>query len=296
MITFTRQFNAFLTVARLGNFTRAAAKLAISQSTLTVQIRNLEQTLGVRLFDRNRRQVNLTAVGRELIGPLDDIVERIESLVAGTRDVSALKRGVVTVAALPSIASSILPPVIAAFTAANPGLKVRIQDVVAQRIVELVKAGDVDFGIGSLARRDRDIIVEPLWEDDLWIFVDRRHELSGKRSVRLMDLAKYPLILTTRDSSARQVFEKAADRVGAVFAPVFEAHYMSTALALARAGLGAAVLPESALKPLVDSQLTAVPIRQPTIQRKIMLIRKSGRALPKAAAILLERLKSESTR
>jgi LysR family transcriptional regulator, carnitine catabolism transcriptional activator len=240
--------------------------------------------------------VNLTAVGRELIGPLDDIVERIESLVAGTRDVSALKRGVVTVAALPSIASSILPPVIAAFTAANPGLKVRIQDVVAQRIVELVKAGDVDFGIGSLARRDRDIIVEPLWEDDLWIFVDRRHELSGKRSVRLMDLAKYPLILTTRDSSARQVFEKAADRVGAVFAPVFEAHYMSTALALARAGLGAAVLPESALKPLVDSQLTAVPIRQPTIQRKIMLIRKSGRALPKAAAILLERLKSESTR
>src|SRR5580698_8702674 len=104
MITFTRQFNAFLTVARLGNFTRAAAKLAISQSTLTVQIRNLEQTLGVRLFDRNRRQVNLTAVGRELIGPLDDIVERIESLVAGTRDVSALKRGVVTVAALPSIA------------------------------------------------------------------------------------------------------------------------------------------------------------------------------------------------
>jgi LysR family carnitine catabolism transcriptional activator len=296
MITFTRQFNAFLTVARLGNFTRAAAKLAISQSTLTVQIRNLEQTLGVRLFDRNRRQVNLTAVGRELIGPLDDIVERIESLVAGTRDVSALKRGVVTVAALPSIASSILPPVIAAFTAANPGLKVRIQDVVAQRIVELVKAGDVDFGIGSLARRDRDIIVEPLWEDDLWIFVDRRHELSGKRSVRLMDLAKYPLILTTRDSSARQVFEKAADRVGAVFAPVFEAHYMSTALALARAGLGAAVLPESALKPLVDSQLTAVPIRQPTIQRKIMLIRKSGRALPKAAAILLERLESESTR
>lgn len=296
MITFTRQFNAFLTVARMGNFTRAAAKLAISQSTLTVQIRNLEQTLGVRLFDRNRRQVSLTTVGRELIGPLDDIVERIESLVAGTQDVSTLRRGVVTVAALPSIASSVLPPIIAAFIAANPGLKVRIQDVVAQRIVELVKAGDVDFGIGSLGRRDRDIIVESLWEDDLWIFVDRHHELAAKRSVRLMDLAKYPLILTTRGSSVRQVFEKAADRVGTVFTPVYETHYMSTALALARAGLGAAVLPELALKPLVDSQLTAVPIRQPSIQRKIMLIRKSGRTLPKAAAILLERLKAVSTR
>ena len=121
MITFTRQFNAFLTVARLGNFTRAAAKLAVSQSTLTVQIRNLEQTLGVRLFDRNRRQVSLTAIGRNLVGPVDNIVEQIEALIASTRDESALRRGVVTVAALPSIAGGALPAAVASLSPPIPG-------------------------------------------------------------------------------------------------------------------------------------------------------------------------------
>ncbi len=293
MITFTRQFNAFLTVARLGNFTRAAAKLAISQSTLTVQIRNLEQTLGVRLFDRNRRQVSLTTSGRALITPIDDIVERIESLVARTQDESALRRGIVTIAALPSITGSVLPPIIASFISSNPGIKVRIHDVVAQRIVDLVKSGDVDFGIGSLTRKDREVIAEPLWTDNLWVFVDREHPLAAKRSVRLTDLRQVPLILTTRDSSVRQLFDKAADRARVVFSPVFEAHYMSTALALARAGLGAAVLPESAIKPLHDAQLVAVPIRQPAVQRKVVLIVKAGRSLPKAAALLVERLRKE---
>lgn len=293
MITFTRQFNAFLTVARLGNFTRAAAKLAISQSTLTVQIRNLEQTLGVRLFDRNRRQVSLTTSGRALITPIDDIVERIESLVARTQDESALRRGIVTIAALPSITGSVLPPIIASFISSNPGIKVRIHDVVAQRIVDLVKSGDVDFGIGSLTRKDREVIAEPLWTDNLWVFVDREHPLAAKRSVRLADLRQVPLILTTRDSSVRQLFDKAADRARVVFSPVFEAHYMSTALALARAGLGAAVLPESAIKPLHDAQLVAVPIRQPAVQRKVVLIVKAGRSLPKAAALLVERLRKE---
>jgi LysR family transcriptional regulator, carnitine catabolism transcriptional activator len=296
MITFTRQFNAFLTVARLGNFTRAAAKLAISQSTLTVQIRNLEQTLGVRLFDRNRRQVSLTTAGRELIAPIDDIVERIDSLVARTQDVSALRRGVVTIAALPSIASSVLPPVVASFMAANPGIKVRIHDVVAQRIVELVKAGDVDFGIGSLTRKDREVIAEPLWTDELCVFVNRQHPLATRRSVRLTDLRHFPLILTTRDSSVRQLFEKAADRARTVFSPVFEAHYMLTALALARAGLGAAVLPDSAIEPLHDSQLLAVPIRRPAVARKIVLVVKAGRSLPKAAELVVERLRSEGSR
>ena len=296
MATFTRQFNAFLTVARLGNFTRAAARLAISQSTLTVQIRNLEQTLGVRLFDRNRRQVSLTSAGRELITPIDDIVERIDSLVALTQDVSALRRGVVTIAALPSIASSALPPAVAAFVAANPGIKVRIHDVVAQRIIELVKAGDVDFGVGCLIRKDRELAVESLWTDEMRLFVDRRHALAARRSVRLGDLRQIPLILTTRDSSARQLFDKAADRAKMVFTPAFEAHYMSTALALARAGLGAAVLPELAIKPLLDSQLVALPIRQPTVQRKVVLIVKAGRSLPKAAELMVERLRSAALR
>ena len=162
----------------------------------------------------------------------------------------------------------------------------------AQRIVELVKAGDVDFGIGSVIRGDREIVTEPLWVDGIWIFTARNHELAARAWVRLADLSKIPLIMTARDSSVRRLFEKAADRAGLAFSPIFETHYMSTALALARAGLGAAVLPESASQLADAGAMVGIPIRRPPIERKILLIRKMGRTLPRAAALLVEGLRT----
>src|SRR5882672_9078663 len=162
-----RHIEAFLAVARCGNFTRAAAELHVSQPALTVQIRQLEAALGVRLFDRNNRTVGLTQPGRELVAPLERVLLDVRSIVEGANDVAAHRRGAVTVASLPSIAAELLPRAIADLSHRHQGIAVRVRDVVAARVLELVKSGEVDFGLGSCERFDRDVSEQPLLADRL---------------------------------------------------------------------------------------------------------------------------------
>ena len=117
MINEIRHIRAFLAVAKHSNFTRAAQELHVSQSALTVQIQQLEETLGVKLFDRNKRRVALTDAGRQVLDPLQRIVIDSEAIVSQTREITGLRRGIVSIALLPSVASGILAEVISRFTA-----------------------------------------------------------------------------------------------------------------------------------------------------------------------------------
>src|SRR3954452_14505507 len=136
-----RHIEAFLAVARCGTFTRAAADLRVSQPALTVHVRQLESALGVRLFDRNSRRVALTAIGRDLIVPLERVLLDLRAIVDSAHDTAAHRRGVVTVASLPSIAAARRPEAIAALSARHEAIVVRVRDVVAGRVVEMVRSG-----------------------------------------------------------------------------------------------------------------------------------------------------------
>ena len=140
MLAELRHIEAFLAVARLGHFTRAAAALHVSQPALTVQIRQLEAALGVRLFDRNNRRVAITQAGRDLVAPLERISLDVASVVRHAHDLSAHRRGLVTVAALPSVAAGPLPQAIRRLADAHQGIVVRVRDAIAARVLELVKS------------------------------------------------------------------------------------------------------------------------------------------------------------
>ena len=142
-----RQIRAFVTVAQLGSFTRAASLLNLSQPALTVQIRNLEEALGVRLFDRNTRTVSLTRMGRELVPALQRILRDLDAVVAEARDVAAQRHGIVRLAALPSFAAGVLPEIIAQFRETNPKISFVIHDVIASGVIAQVREEQVDLGL-----------------------------------------------------------------------------------------------------------------------------------------------------
>jgi len=288
MIYEMRHIKAFLAVGRLGNFTRAAAQLHVSQPALTVQIQQLESALGVSLFDRNKRQVALTQAGRDLVVPLERILVDTEAVMSTTRDLVGLRRGLVTMAALPSIAAGLLPAVIRRFTESYPGIVVRIKDVVAGKIVELVKAGEVDFGIGARLRPDREISMETLFTDRMCVFAPRTHPLAERRLITLRDLIAYPLILTGMDSSVRQIFERALEEQGLSISLAGEANYMSTAIGMVHAGLGAAILPESAINSGPCEDLRRIGLHKPALTRDIGIIGKTGRSFSQATRKLIE--------
>lgn len=285
-----QHIRAFLTVARTGSFAKAALELNLSPSALTVQIQQLEEWLGVALLERGPRQVGLTAAGQNNRGPMEKLLLDLDNIVSGSRDLAALRRGVVTIAALPSLCSGTLPPLLKTFRVQFPGVEVRLRDVVAQRIDALVREGEVDFGLGVRARMGHGLAFEVVMVDRLSLFVPADHPLARKRSVTLQALAGQPIILTGRDSSVRERVEQLFAEEGLALTPGLEANYMSTVMALVRQGLGVTLLPESADDGRGD--LTQVRVEHAGVSREIGLITRAGSELSPAAQRFVETMKN----
>lgn len=288
MIHDLRHVRAFLAAARIGNFTRAAIELHISQSAFTVQIRQLEDALGVTLFDRSKRRVSLTSAARDLLLPLERLIIDTEAIVSRTQQLTDLRRGIVAVAVLPTVAAQVLPQVIHRFVQMHPGIVVQVNDVVAERLIEAVKEEQVDFGIGSRVRMDREIRTTPLLGDRLCAFVPLSHRLARESSITLRDLVSLPLILTGKDSSVRELLERALRREHLPLTVSYETNYMSTALSMVRAGLGITVLPECVTSTEDSGGIRRLAISKPVLSRKIEIIQRKDRSLSPAALRMVE--------
>ena len=291
MISDLRHVRAFLAAARIGNFTRAAIELHISQSAFTVQIRQLEDALGVTLFDRSKRRVALTSAGRELLVPLERMIVDAEAIVARTRQLAGLRRGVVNIAVLPSVAASVLPAAIWRFTQMHPGVVVHVNDVVAEKLIEAVKSEEVDFGIGCRVRADREIRASSLLVDKMCAFVPNAHLLARQESVSLRELVNYPLVVTGKNSSVRELLERALKRDRLAMKIAYETNYMTTAIGMARAGLGIAVLPEVTGIADDTTGLRRLPVSRPPLSRRIEVIERRDRTLSPAALKMVEVLR-----
>ena len=291
MLQGIRHIRAFLAVARLGSFTRAASELHVSQPALTVQIRQLEESLKVRLFDRNKRQVVLTQVGKDLLPSLAQVLSDLEAVMSASQDLANLRRGSVSVATLPSVAAGLLPMAIRRFAAGHPDIAVHVSDVVAERILQLVKAEEVDFGIGSRMGPDRDIDIIDFLIDQLCVFFPEGHPLAEREAPVLREVVAFPLILTARGTSVRTLVDRALEREDLEITLACEANYMSTAVGLVRAGLGVAILPESAVHAAACEGIGMTAIRTTGLTREIGIIRKRDRTLSPAAERFVEVLK-----
>lgn len=286
-----RQLQTFVTVARLSSFTRAARLLHLSQPALTKQVRQLEETLGVRLFDRNTRTVELTRIGKELTPVVNQLLQEIEAVVVNTKELAAQSRGIIRIAALPSISSTILPTAVARFKERYPGISVILKDVVAQRLVTMVKAEEVDFGIGSLNVADPEVRFSLLLTDRMIVVFSPGSALERKKTIGLTDLVGLPLVLMDPGSSVRKLVDQAFESIGEFAKPAFEATYMSTAAGMVKAGLGVTILPSSAFEMGELTGLRTRPIMRPALTREIGVIEKSGRSLAPAAESFLQTMK-----
>ena len=205
----TRDLEAFLSLADLQNFTRAAARAHLSPSAFSTRIASLEAALGSRLFDRTTRSVELTQAGALFLESARRLHNDFTEVLTDFRDHANRRKGRVSIAALPSTAAAWLPHVFSQFHAENPGIELTLHDVRADACIALVRAGTVDFAIASRPAEGEDMEAHRLSEDRFCLVCSDSHPLAHQTSVKVKDLAAHRFIHLSRDSSVRQHLERA---------------------------------------------------------------------------------------
>jgi LysR family carnitine catabolism transcriptional activator len=291
-----RQLAGFVAVARAGSFSAAAREMHMTQPAFSQQIRQLEESLGMRLFERTTRHVALTEAGERVLAlvqrPLDDLRDAEAYLL----EMAAVGQGRVALASLPSVASALGIGALTRFKKSHPETQIRLYEGQNHEIVDKVLARQVDFGLCTLASPDPRLNLDPLVDDELVAVCPSVHALARRRSVGWKDLAHEPLILLTPGSSVRAVAEQHMALSGSRIAPSYEVAGIVTALALVRAGLGITVRPKIAIEPLMMTGLVSIPFATPRPTRRIGVITLKGRTLAPTAQLFLKLLGEEAGR
>lgn len=287
-----RPLKAFLLAVQTASFTHAADRLGVTQPSFTALIRDLEEVVGVRLFDRNTRGIALTAAGKDFLArverPLIDIEEAYRSIL----DLAAVRRGSVVVGSLPSASLTLVPPALRLLRAAHPTLRVRVVEAHNDDLVTMVRTNQVEFAIAAQLGPAADLAFRPLVDDVFAAAFPAEHELASRSRLRWSDLVPYDLILLSRGSSVRDLYDQATqDQAEAsTAASRYDVTHMTTAIRLVRQGLGITVLPSLALPELNLNGLTACRLADESARRTIGVLHRSDRSLSAAGTALADQL------
>jgi len=252
-------------------FNLAAERLHVTQSALSMLIRELEGQLGLRLFDRHTRMVRLTEAGAEFLPVAEKTLADLETAVSASRDLATLKRGRVSVATSTVLAGTLLPWAVREFTARHPGIRCVVKDCAEEEIRHRVRVGDVDFGLGTALDPEPEVDELALLEDRLIALVPERHALAAQRAVSWRELALHPLVVLATGSPLRALVERALDEAGVRVEPAYEVSFSSTVISMVAAGLGVAALPVNARQVSPRARLATRPLVRPVVERRVCL-------------------------
>lgn len=282
----TRQLRAFLALAELRNFTRAAARSSLSQPAFSAMIRALEDAVGTRLFHRDTRNVTLTAEGELFASGAVRLLRDFENTMFDLGEHAARRKGRVALAALPALAAGWLPDVLAAFRRQHPGIDLDIADALSEDCVDRVRSGVADFALAAIRATAPELRTELFCADRFHLVCRKDHRLARRRRVGFADIAGEPFVHLARTSSVRQHIEAAVWPVP--LHSVMELEQLSTVAGMVRAGLGVTVVPTLTLFHFAHADLVTRPLSGSALKREIFLIRPRDRGLSVAAQALCD--------
>jgi DNA-binding transcriptional LysR family regulator len=268
------QVEAFLEVARLGNVSRAAEVLYVTQPTLTARLKNLEAELGEPLFLRTGRGLRLTEAGRAFLPHAERAVRALREGEAAITGLQRGEAGQLVVGAAPAVSTYVLPGLLRRFLAMAPGVRLAVRTGHSEEVLAMVLADEVQVGlVRALGHRDVESI--PVYEDQLVLVVPPGHRFAGG-GIGLEDLGAEPLILFDRTSSYHELTNALFREAGVLPRSILELDNIEAAKQMVANGLGVALLPRIAVTAEVAAgTLSEVEvIGSSPVRRQIVAIRR----------------------
>lgn len=281
-----RQIQAFVALSEQRSFTKAATICFLSQPAFSALIGQLESTLGLRLFDRSTRHVELTAEGMDFEISARRLLAEFDAALSGISDSLSRKRGHVSIALLPSLAANWLPDVLRHYRAEYPNVAITVADVLSEPCVDLVHSGKADLALAAIRADTPNLCAEPFCHDDFHLVCPAGHPLTRLKDIQPSDIASYPFIHMARNSSVRQYLEVALHPLQ--MQTLMEVDQLATAMGMVRAGLGISLMPALTLFHFAHEGIVTRPLPWPALKRCIYLVRPRERSLSLAAQSLYD--------
>ena len=290
-----RQLRAFVAVAQEQSITRAAGRLHLTASALSMLVSSLEAELAVRLFERTTRRVVLTEEGQALLPSVQMVFKDLDQAFDGLRQLSARRRGRFAVATSPLLAATLLPQLLSSFRLRFPGIEVDLLDLPVDGIAQAVREGRADFGVCTADQEVTGLLTTTLYQDRLMLACLADHPLAGRKEVRWSELAGEPMALLRHGSGLRTLVERGFAEAGEPLVPAFQVAHVSTAVGLVESGLAVAILPSYALSRTRSPSVVAVQLTAPVMLRDIVALTDSQRELTGPCEAFLAHFKTVVT-
>ena len=273
----------FVVVAETCSFRKAAEILHRSQSAVSTQIKLLEEQIGVALFHRTTRRVQLTAEGEQLLGHAQRAVASLEMGLRQIKEAANIQFGNIAMGCVPSIAATVLPPVLAEFQRKRSGIHLELRELASAQLLETISKQEILFGIGPEVEQASDLDFMPITKEPIYALLPKAHWKIDQNSITLAELAPLPVILASSSAALRNTLNRELAMRGLEIKHSFEVIQVQTMLAFAQAGLGVAILPQIMIPQPLDETLQALPIVDPVLERNLCLITLKGNSLSPAA-------------
>lgn len=290
-----RHLRYFIALAGSLNFTRAAERVHVTQSTLSHQIRQLEEEIGQRLFDRNGKRVVLTEAGESFLIYAGRALAVIDQGIGELKQTVPPMTGTVRIGTTHTFNLGFLPDCIAFFLKHNPTVKVVIEELSGDAITDGLKKEQLDVGIGYRPEVQEGIRFEPLFNEELALIVAQTHPLAKRKRMRIAELHRESLVLLPPSFSTRRLLDECFHAAGAEPNIIAEMNTIPAMLGLmVRANVGTIAAPSAIAEH--NKPLSVIPLEGPTPIRThgLLFLDKHDQTLASMAFIALIRKQTKA--
>jgi DNA-binding transcriptional LysR family regulator len=279
----------FLAVARLGNVSRAAEEMYLTQPTLTARIKALEDELGDQLFVRTSRGMRLTEAGKEFVPYAERCLASVDEGKQRLRELRDASGGRLSLGTSPGVGTYALPAILERFRAAHPRVSVSVRTGHSENVLEMVLKEEVHLGL-SRAVSHPEVESMQLYEDELVLVVDPQHRFTEKGSAELAEVGREQLILFDYASSYYELTQSLFKNAGIREFQAIELDNIEAAKRMVEHRLGVAFLPRTAVvRSVAAGHLCLIEVEDsPEIQRPIVAIRRRDVPLTGTVQAFLE--------
>jgi DNA-binding transcriptional LysR family regulator len=288
--------HVFIAVSETQSFSKAAEVMHRSQSAVSMQIKQLEDQLGVSLFHRTTRRVELTSEGEELLQYAECALAALEDGLRQIRSAADIQIGQISIGCVPSLASSVLPEVLLLFQREYPGIKVNLKELPSEELLEAIRRQDVDFGVGPSVEYFGDANFAPVAREPIDALMRNTFFKEDGATISLESLSELPILMNSRAAALRGNLDRELAVRNLKLKIMFEVLHVQTLVAFARVGLGVAILPHVIIPKPLDKGMRALRIVDPALDRTVGIISLKGQSMSPASKMLAHLITQEFKR